>query len=235
MNVNAKSRNAKIRNAIPLAVALLVWASTVPTTHASSPTSCVNYDDDWGFGGSDVDCHLPCKEKAILLIAAHATDVDASIVGKYNCGEQAAGCSSSTNLCAGSSEYLTTKAEDAYCEAESDEFWSSMVYVACANVVVLPAEADPLYAICRIVGDTFPPCQKHGPGASIMDIRAACLEQVPSLQELGPSALAELFPVSFVGHEISSLRSIAYFPDGSIVNLFVPDTLQPDWVCLNTN
>lgn len=148
----------------PLAVLALltIGLGGVPTTEAAIGT-CTNYEDDWGFGGSNVSCDLPCPKGAFLAVTGFAQDPDAGVSAKYGCGGQGAGCSLAAPSCAGFSKGTTKKADSGTCWADSDEFWSSTVYVACATLGYLPGgpEEDPMDRICRIFPD-FPPCEGSG-------------------------------------------------------------------------
>jgi len=191
--------------ALPLAVPVAAGAPIVAG-------SCVAYDDDPGFGGSDVTCTLGCGKNAELLVAGYAQDPDAAVSAAYNCGGQGAGCTSPTPFCADASPGLTSSAQDdASCSAESNEFWSSTVYVACAVTVGMTGDnKDPEDLLCDIVNDTFPPCK------GIEKIRALCLTAAPRLTVEDGATLDRLFPVAFGDRPIAHLVSVWVREDRSL-------------------
>lgn len=194
-------------------------AATPASTAAPAATgSCAAYDDDWGWGGSYVECALSCAPHAGLLVAGAAGDADAGVAAAYNCGGQGAGCTSPTPICAGVAPGLTNTAEDgATCSAESDEWWSSQILVACATLAALPdEEQDPMDIVCKTF-PAFPECE--GKGKTIEAIRALCmLEFTGTGIDLGTSTL--LFPSSFAGYTLDSMVSAARLADGSLVGVY---------------
>ncbi len=171
--------------AIILLVLLAPFAAGYGTTTRAAG-SCANYDDDPGFGGSDVWCNLPCKDGQALVAAGHAVDPDASVAVAYNCGGQGAGCAVPTPTCGGISPGLTSYSQAAAkCRAESDEFFSSMVFVACATLQVLPAHGtDPVDEVCDAVGDRFPPCRDVARWTEFDVARTCSLQQWEHLEGL---------------------------------------------------
>lgn len=215
-----------------LALAMIFVGASAPVQAVAVAGSCFNYDDDGGFGGSDVSCDLPCGNGAALLVGAWAADSDATVSGAYNCGGQGAGCpppGAQAQACAGASPGLTNKAdEDGQCKAESDEWWSSTVYVACATLGALPSDGeDVIDYYCSVFPDT-PPCD----GVSIGSIMAICLETIPGLAMLPPQDLVGLFPASFAGRSIFTMRSMAIHSDGSFETILF-DGLDCDFTSVS--
>lgn len=196
-----------------LLMAAAIAATSNVTAEPAATGSCAAYDDDWGWGGSYVECDLSCERHAGLLVAGAAGDPDAGVAALYKCGGQAASCISPTPICAGTAPGLTSKREDgAKCSAESDEWWSSQILVACATLAVLPnEEQDPIDIVCR----TFPQFPECG-GTDLGVIQTICSTQFLGLN-IEAETVALLFPASFAGHQLSSMVSAARLADGRLV------------------
>lgn len=155
------------RKAIAVMLALSALAIFTPSATAIEVTgSCAASGDDGGFGGSKVSCTLACGSLAELLITATATDGGATVTGSYNCGGQGAPCRGTGPICEGHSSGLTNQQDEGIdaCQAETDEWWSSPVTVACATLGGSGDNppADPESVICEVY-PSFPTCDDGGP------------------------------------------------------------------------
>lgn len=198
-----------------MALMLLVAAAATPNVTATPAAtgSCAAYDDDWGWGGSYVECTLSCAKNAALLVAGAAGDADAGVAASYNCGGQGAGCTSPAPICAGAAPGITNTREDgAKCSAESDEWWSSQILVACATLSALPDdEQDPMAVVCQTFPD-FPECK----GSDLSLIQPICSNEFLGLN-VEPGTIAVLFPSSFAGYQLNSMASAARLADGRLI------------------
>jgi hypothetical protein len=98
--------------------------------------SCENYDDDWGFGGGDADCHYACVAGDALQIDGEADDHSATAGGTTSCGGAKADCESAgvKYKCEGAGGPTTSSQHDIDCHGTSDEVWDNGVYVHCQSV-----------------------------------------------------------------------------------------------------
>jgi hypothetical protein len=115
----------------------------------SSGPDCEDTDQDNRIGGSDATCIYTCPEGAVLVIAVHAHDAQATASGSTSCGGATASCDFDTQSCAKPSERPTSRRQaNVECNGSSDEFWGSDVTVVCSAV-----GADVASILCRVDPD----------------------------------------------------------------------------------
>lgn len=137
-----------VMSALLLSVLVGGALSANPVAAVTGGYACSNSDDDWGFGGSDVECNYTCPGAALVSIAVYAADTDAGTSGATGCGGAVVDCKSPGPTCSGESAKVSHEEDkNAKCYGESHEKWDNEVTVACAAVGI----SNPDGALCKLI------------------------------------------------------------------------------------
>jgi len=196
------------RLALAAAAAALVLP-LLPVAHAvaAPQNSCHATANPWGFGGSTVECHLPCFRLSFLSIGVLADDKDADVSGDYNCGDQGAGCGPVPVTCFGE-QGPTSYGSNATCTGHTYENWDSAVAVACMSTAGAPNDGESAqHFLCRYLPSNAV-CHQSVPDLSSL----ACQTQLSKILKSGAHALA-MVPSS--GTDLQAYVGFYSGPDGT--------------------